>query len=60
MRLLMTTNNRKTTCSMMATDLRIWMHVKEKVVHHYIHSKDRLDYSLDNLVVNCNDWVDSQ
>lgn len=37
-----------------------WMGIKNKVVHHYLHSKDRIDYPLEDLIVNCNDWVENR
>lgn len=36
---------------------RILIKIKERITHHYINNKDRLDYPLDGLVVNCNDWA---
>ena len=33
------------------------MIIKDKIVHNYLHIKEKFDYPLDDLVVNCNDWV---
>jgi len=36
--------------------LEAWMLIKDKVVHHYTNIRDKIDYNLDEIVVNCNEW----
>jgi hypothetical protein len=36
---------------------RILIKIKQRITHHYINNQDRLDYPLDSIIVNCNDWA---